>query len=93
MAAHFLTIPAELRNRIYELVVIEEETIRFQHTAKSLQPPILRVCQQTRTECRQMYYERNTFIFLKPFNNFVEPLWRLSTCQSFAFKFTEIVGR
>ena len=50
----------ELRNAIYELVLLDEEPINI---AKERQPAITRVCRQVRQECIAMYYFHNKFSF------------------------------
>ena len=63
----FLRLPAELRNKIYSLVLTTERPIlvstprRFK--AKSMLA-LLSVCKQIRDEAREMFYAGNEFIFL-----------------------------
>ena len=65
-----LTLPAELRNRIFALAVVRDERvsltrttakrIRTQTTSVPAPPPIARVCRQTRNEVLPIYYGGNT---------------------------------
>ena len=53
-----LSLPPELRNRIWELVIQPSEVVislRFQYTACARRPSILQVNQQTRAETLPMY--------------------------------------
>ncbi|KAK5119417.1 hypothetical protein LTR85_007517 [Meristemomyces frigidus] len=69
-AIGFLDLPAELRNRINEDVVIKpgggEIEIRpvyyAPHHGQSQQPAITRVCRQLRRETLPMYYAANRFV-------------------------------
>lgn len=61
------TLPPELRNRIYELVIINAKPIRVSSThhhgrTKTWKPPgLLRTCRQIAAEATAAYYSRNTF--------------------------------
>lgn len=55
-----LTIPPELRNRIYEEVLVEEKKIDLSH--KDTKPPgLLSTCRQIRDEARKIWYFQNKF--------------------------------
>lgn len=59
-----LSLPAELRNRIYRLALVQDAEIRI---APSHSPPpepaLLSTCRQVRGEARNIYYQDNTFLF------------------------------
>ncbi|KAK4500662.1 hypothetical protein PRZ48_008851 [Zasmidium cellare] len=57
---HLLTLPAEVRNHIYEEVLVESDNINVPATGMK-QPALLRVCGQIRDEVTQMYYGQNIF--------------------------------
>ncbi|KAK5718353.1 hypothetical protein LTR15_008080 [Elasticomyces elasticus] len=54
---HFTKLPAELRNRVYELVIPRGERILGPWT----EPSILRVSKQIRKETSPIYYKHNEF--------------------------------
>ncbi|KAK4900542.1 hypothetical protein LTR27_002258 [Elasticomyces elasticus] len=54
-----LTLPAELRNAIYELVLPQDTVIEVDHNTKA--PPLLQVCREVRSETVAMWYLGNTF--------------------------------
>lgn len=69
---HLLELPPELRNRIYELVVVRDEPVKtviisdFQHRAcfaRLQQPRITATCQQIRQESLSIFYTCNSFRF------------------------------
>jgi hypothetical protein len=56
-----LSLPGELRNRIYELVLCEAEII---HVTEDLKPPALpAVCRTIRTESLEIWLRQNEFKF------------------------------
>ena len=66
----FLRLPAELRNRIYELTVVDLSRVisvvddfpyRKNIKAEVAQPPITKVCRQLRTESLPVFYGANVF--------------------------------
>lgn len=73
-----LALPAELRNRIYELVLIKEvcieviiycidgciiKELQSQHLANRVQqPPLTRTCRQLREESLSIFYTGNVFL-------------------------------
>ncbi|PIB00785.1 hypothetical protein CB0940_02163 [Cercospora beticola] len=65
----FGTLPAELRNDIYELVLLSEEPILVHCEAAATPgvprkyrylPGIIATCKQVRNECEQIFFKRNT---------------------------------
>lgn len=55
-----LELAAELRNRIYELVLVSEVPINVTRQLFK-EPPLLTACHQVRNETLQIYYDRNIF--------------------------------
>lgn len=55
----FLDLPAELRNVIYELCLLEPNRITI--TAELKQPALLMTCRQIRSETKLMWFWRNTY--------------------------------
>ena len=61
--ATFTDLPAELRNRIYHLVVVRSQPIRLPtHTFSGLEPAILCVSKQIRNEAIGMFWGCNIFV-------------------------------
>ncbi|KAK4622091.1 hypothetical protein CLAFUW4_06607 [Fulvia fulva] len=58
---HLLELPAELRNRIYELVVADHTSIH--------QPNLMRTCRQTRGEALSLFYSTHIFHFSFEFDD------------------------
>lgn len=58
-----LTISAELRNLIYEYVLIKSKRISLRNHRSHQQPDLLRTCRQIRTEAIGIYYKDNKFAF------------------------------
>lgn len=63
----FFRLPAELRNRIYELVLQQSSGIRIDEDHDMIDQPenllaITKVCWQTQNEARLMLYSVNTFL-------------------------------
>lgn len=61
-----LALPAELRNEIWKLTLIEDcpiEIMTRKQTSAGAQPPLTRTCRQIRSESLSMFYELNTFRF------------------------------
>ena len=67
---YFVNLPVGVRNRIYEFVLISDETIevqRMQHYRDGClikptpRPALLAVNRQVRSEALPVYYGRNTF--------------------------------
>lgn len=62
----FLNLPAELRNNIYKLVLLEKSPIKFGRPFGSQQrfpktPKLLQVCSRIRNEAMGMWLEGNEF--------------------------------
>ncbi|KAK5684304.1 hypothetical protein LTS10_004171 [Elasticomyces elasticus] len=60
-SALLLDLPPELRNAIYEYVLVIEQPITITKTSKWTQPGLLRVCKQIRHEAASLYYNTNKF--------------------------------
>ncbi|KAI7535771.1 hypothetical protein KC331_g11853 [Hortaea werneckii] len=58
--AHLLTIPGELRNIIYRLVLLSDDRIKIDKRHRKM-PPLLRTCQQIYAEARSIYFGENSF--------------------------------
>ena len=68
---YLLELPAELRNTLCELVLLEHHAIDVNLDFRSgkfpeVQPPVTRVCRQIRSECLPVFYAVNAFSFLVP---------------------------
>ncbi|WPA98163.1 uncharacterized protein RHO25_002774 [Cercospora beticola] len=59
-ASPFFSLPGELRNRIYRLVLVEEHDVLVSHTGYT-RSGLLGVCQQIAAEATAIYYEENIF--------------------------------
>ncbi|GAB1735304.1 hypothetical protein NU219Hw_g2943t1 [Hortaea werneckii] len=59
--AHLLTIPGELRNVIYRLVLWSDECIKVDKTHRKM-PPLLRTCQLIYAEACSIYLCENSFV-------------------------------
>lgn len=57
----FLRLPAELRNKIYHLVLVFDDKL-FPKPGESFQPPLLHVCRQTGEEATNIFYHENRFV-------------------------------
>lgn len=69
-------LPAELRNRIYEHVLVNKSREEHVLTKRQPPPPVLRTCQQIRLEGSSMYYSQNRL-----YTYYAEPVtlpWLLS---------------
>lgn len=58
--AHLLTLPGELRNVIYRLVLLSDKRIKIDKTHRKM-PSLLRTCQQIYAEARSIYFGENSF--------------------------------
>ncbi|KAK3617718.1 hypothetical protein LTR56_025095 [Elasticomyces elasticus] len=58
-----LALPPELRNRIWEYVLVSPKKIVINKDTWK-QPPLVRTCKQTRTEAGPMYYRQNKFAMI-----------------------------
>ena len=61
----FLDLPPELRNRIYELSLVQGRSINPVHLEDQRQPAITRTCHQIRKETLPIYYSQNHFILTR----------------------------
>lgn len=62
----FFRLPAELRNIIYRLVLVQPNEHGFQIAGTETlpdQPALLQTCRQIRNDAREMYFQQNEFIF------------------------------
>lgn len=70
-----LDLPAELRNRISEFVLLQDDAVVI--TSSTPQPAYLHVCRQIRTEAFEVFYTGNDFLLrvddfdIKPFIPFL----------------------
>jgi hypothetical protein len=55
----FLDLPAEIRIEIYNLLLVERQTVRIPGRLLNLYPPVLRVCKQIHAEAAPILYGRN----------------------------------
>ncbi|KAM3417275.1 hypothetical protein BST61_g5531 [Cercospora zeina] len=59
-------LPAELRNKVFKLAVVADEPIAISSSYPgydiATQPPLTRVCRQTRNETLEIFYHFNTFV-------------------------------
>ncbi|KAK5111956.1 hypothetical protein LTR85_011703 [Meristemomyces frigidus] len=56
-----LALPAELRNRIYEFALLEQETVHVDDNLR--RPALLDTCRQIRSEALRLWYTENAFLF------------------------------
>lgn len=57
-----LTIPPEMRNRIYRCALVQPEPIQLRPANRWPEsPPLLQTCHQIRSESSGIYYQENTF--------------------------------
>ncbi|KAK5132163.1 hypothetical protein LTR08_000320 [Meristemomyces frigidus] len=72
---HFLTLPPEIRNTIYDFALIDAD---FLHVTRDLKPPpLLATCAQIRRETLKTWYTRNNFVItIRDFDARVLLLWR-----------------
>lgn len=59
-----LSLPAELRNRIWSLTLLETERIDMSHKCRYRIPGLLSACRQIREEAAPIYYSENHFNFV-----------------------------
>lgn len=79
--ASLLGIPPELRNQIYQLVIISEEEIEIKTTAErntcrrrlTMTPPLTMALRQLRNETLRMFFEENKFTISDPLILFKTP--------------------
>ncbi|KAK4549719.1 hypothetical protein LTR36_005020 [Oleoguttula mirabilis] len=73
--APFFKLPGELRNRIYRLVLIDDDLIQVEKEGFE-EPPVLLVCHDIRSEALPIYYCENHFcLCVKSFNPTVALCW------------------
>lgn len=71
-ASPLASLPAELRNEIYELVLLEQSEVIItadnnkQRSPDSVHPALTKVCKQIRTECHGTYFAVNDFRIKAP---------------------------
>ncbi|KAK5701610.1 hypothetical protein LTR97_004426 [Elasticomyces elasticus] len=59
-----LTLPPEMRNRIYREVLVEGDIYIHTHSRfLPIEPALMRVCRQTREEALAIYHKENSFVF------------------------------
>lgn len=64
---YLLSLPPELRNRIYQLALVKYphiEVVTFRYCTVARQPPLTRTCRQIRNESLLMFHQLNTFRFI-----------------------------
>ena len=61
--SRLLSLPAEIRNRIYNYALVEGRIEIQSHSEPPPQPALLQVNRQIRSEARQMYYRENNFVW------------------------------
>ena len=67
MAIFFNKVPREIRDKIYQLLLVDEtNVINLRWPNARLHPAILRTCKQAYEESISMLYEGNSFIFIRP---------------------------
>ncbi|KAI5368062.1 hypothetical protein Slin15195_G031960 [Septoria linicola] len=67
-SCRFLELPAELRIVIYELVLLQDDSVDITATMEGSHfrdPPLLRTCCQISLEATPIYYSHNTFSCLQ----------------------------
>ena len=75
LRANFLTIPGELRNKIYRLALISDGKIVVAR-GQFAEPDLLRTCRQIRTEATKIYYLENEWAI-------DYPNWEYATAEAF----------
>jgi hypothetical protein len=75
LRANFLTIPGELRNKIYRLALISDGKIVVAK-GQFVEPRLLRTCRQIRTEATKIYYLENEWTI-------DYPNWEYSIAEAF----------
>ena len=59
--SHLLKLPPEIRNRIFELALAHDYTVRIEPDWKEPRPSLLHVCRQIRAETRLVYQHLRKF--------------------------------
>ena len=71
-----LELPGEIRNRIYRFVLVCDNRIEV-HAGAPLEPALLSVCREVRTEAIKLFYVENKFtLVISNFNKAVPCAWR-----------------
>ena len=83
--SNFFTIPGEIRNHIYRLVLVSNQRIHITSTPTP-EPALLKTCRATRREAATIYYLENRF-------SIDCPNWRYSVYQNFFKKFDQHVPK
>ena len=65
----FLELPSELRNQIYDLIIVPG-TVKIKPMVRrtTQQPPLTQICAQIRSETLPLYYELKTFVMAFDFD-------------------------
>lgn len=74
--SRLLSLPAELRNRVYRLVLLENRPIRVTQSGFDQGGGLLSTCKQIRQEALKIYYYENKFLV-------ITPKWNTDTLVSF----------
>ena len=61
MSATFLDLPSELRNKIYEQLLVQQERINPYNERESLTPGLLRANKTVYSEASSVLYAQNCF--------------------------------
>lgn len=59
--ASLLGVPAEIKNRIWELVLVRRDEIFIEAGKNNQEPGLLRTCRQIRAEASEMFFTQNFF--------------------------------
>lgn len=91
-----LSLPSELRNTIYELVLVSEKRIKIYDKAnKDCRPPaVLQACHQLRHEAGAIYYGGNIFKIRAIWNDEAkedQDVW-FDSCDSFFAQWLASIG-
>ena len=89
-----LSLPLELRNRVYELSLVRKSPIAICPLDRTggEQPGLLQTCRQLRSECQRLFYELNIFrVISRSFcRRNIGPLrWHLDKVRKFQFRIPE----
>ena len=80
----FLTLPGELRNRIYRFILVQPpgERVQLRVPSDFTGPGLLTTCKQIRVEAQQIYYSENTFmVTCTAWNSDLPVLWNRKAKQ------------
>lgn len=59
--ASLLGLPGEIRNTVYDMILLSPTPLQILDTSIPVQPPLTMVCHQLRAEALPLFYARNTF--------------------------------